>query len=458
MRSALGSLKSLSLAAQFALAGGIVMVLSMMLVGRLVAGRIEDGVVRNTALASAQYIDSIIAPLSQDLAESDTLSPGAGRALEELFQNSSLGERVVSFKLWKPGGLVVEASDETIRGKTFAVSPALSRALNGEVSATFEDLNDEEDRGEDALGLPLLEIYSPIREVWSGRIIGVAEFYEVATQLERDLAAARTNAWLAVAVIFSAIGVLLYLIVLGGSRTIDRQRQALTARMEDLRALSEHNRILRERVQGAAARSAAMNDQALRRFAADLHDGPAQLLGFAALRLDKLRDATGDTEELDLIERAVKDAIREVRTISRGISLPDIATRGVCEIVQGVADAHAARTGTRVDVTCEVAQGCALSTAIKICLYRFVQEGLSNAWRYADAQGQEVRLTCDSARLCLAVRDRGPGFAARPANPDSAGGMGLSGLQDRVESLGGTFLTRNRPDGGAELVMELEIA
>jgi signal transduction histidine kinase len=451
------SLKSLSLAAQFALVGGIVMILSMILVGWLVSGRIKDSVVRNTALASAQYIDSIIAPLSQGIADSDTLSPGAKRALDELFQNTSLGERVVSFKLWKPGGLVVEASDPTITGETFDISPSLAGALNGEVRATFEDLNDEEDKGENALGLPLLEIYSPIREVWSGRVIGVAEFYEVATQLERDLAAARNNAWLAVAMIFSTIGTLLYLIVLGGSHTIDRQRLALNAQLEDLRALSEHNRSLRERVQSAAARSSAMNDQALRRFAADLHDGPAQLLGFAALRLDKLRDVAGDIEEIDVIERAVKDAIREVRTISRGISLPDIDTRSACDIVQGVAEAHSARTGSRVDVTCEVAEDCNLSTAIKICLYRFAQEGLNNAWRYADAKSQEVHLTCDKGRLCLAVRDRGPGFTKGRTDTEG-GGMGLSGLQDRVESLGGSFAMRDRPEGGAELAMELEIA
>ena len=449
-------LRSLSLAAQFAIAGGIVMILSMILVGRLVAGRIEDGVVRNTALASAQYIDSIIAPLSQDMAEADTLSPGANRALEELFTNTSLGERVVSFKLWKPGGLVVEASDKAIVGKRFDPTPSLAGALNGEVRATFEELNDEENRGEQELGLPLLEIYSSIREVWSGRIIGVAEFYEVATQLQRDLEAARWNSWLAVGVIFSSIGALLFLIVLGGSRTIDRQRRDLTARLEELRALSEHNRALRERVQSAAARTSAMNDQSLRRIGADLHDGPAQLLGFAALRLDKLRDERGDSEELDMIDRAVKDAIREVRTISRGLSLPDIDARGACDIVQGVADAHAARTGTTVSVSCDLPAHVVLSPAIKICLYRFVQEGLTNAWRYAGATGQEVALTSGDGRISLAVRDRGPGFRAATPHEDGSG-MGLSGLRDRVEALGGTFTARDRPDGGAELAMEVDI-
>ena len=69
------------------------------------------------------------------------------------------------------------------------------------------------------------------------------------------------------------------------------------------------------------ARFAAMNDQTLRRIGADLHDGPAQQMGFAALRLDALRQAVGPkgSASVDEVARAVKDAISEIRTISRGL-------------------------------------------------------------------------------------------------------------------------------------------
>ena len=104
----------LSLAAQFALAGGVVMILSMLLIGRVVTERIEGGVVRNTAYATSQYMDSIISPLAQDLVDVDTLSPVARRALDEVFAGSALGQRVVSFKLWKPDGTVAHAMDASI--------------------------------------------------------------------------------------------------------------------------------------------------------------------------------------------------------------------------------------------------------------------------------------------------------------------------------------------------------
>lgn len=454
-----------SLVTQFAVAGGIVMLLAMIGIGSFVSARIEEAVVRNTANATALYMESFISPLSQDLARSSTLSPGARRAIEEIFTNTPLGERVVSFKIWKQGGLLAEATEKDLVGQTFPPSEDQLVAWSGEIHADFEDLGEEENARERALNLPLLEIYSPIREVWSGRVIGVAEFYEVATDLKQDLARARRNSWATVAVTMLLIGASLFAIVLRGSRTIDRQLARLTE-------LSAHNTALRLRVQNAAARASAMNDQALRRIGADLHDGPAQLMGFAALRLDDLRSAvTGPAAiaELESVERAVKDAIREIRNISRGVSLPEIAERPLCAIVQSVADAHSARTATEVRTVCDVADSVDPPEAVKICVYRFVQEGLNNAWRYAEGKGQEVRLALSGGTLDLSVLDRGPGFGAAagagdPETDDGTGGLGLAGLRDRIESLGGVFTQRNRtPDapgsaiGGAELRMTLDL-
>jgi signal transduction histidine kinase len=78
-----------------------------------------------------------------------------------------------------------------------------------------------------------------------------------------------------------------------------------------------------------------------------------------------------------------------------------------------------------------------VSHAIKICVYRFIQEGLNNAFRHAGGIGQSVRCRCDSGSLLVSVRDRGAG------GPHSAEerevGLGLTGLRERVESLGGVL-------------------
>lgn len=444
----------MSLATQFGLAGGVVLVVAAIVVGAIVTRRIEDSVVRNSANATALYMESFLAPLSQQLAKSDHLSDTARRALEEVFTNTPLGERVVSYKIWKKGGRVVEASDPTLIDRVFEVSQPLKDAWQGQVSAEFEGLDGEESEKESALGVPLLEIYSPIREAWTGEVIAVAEFYEAAPQLREDLIAARRLAWATVAGVMLLIGGALYLIVLRGSRTIETQRADLDTQFRDLRALSARNLELRMRVQEAAARSAASTEAALRRIGADLHDGPAQYLAFAALRLDDLReklDQEDASAELDGVNDALKQAMNEVRFISQGLSLPNIADIALCDVIGKAVDAHAGRTGQDVEVTCDC-DGFHASAAIRICAYRFVQEGLNNATRHGGGRGLVIKAKGDAQRLEISVCDDGPGFG-----PDGVRmGLGLSGLRDRVESLSGTFQAANRTNGGSRITMILE--
>lgn len=444
----------LSLASQFALAGGLVILLAALAVGFWVSRRIEDGVVRNTANATALYMDSFIAPLIQELADAPDLSPADAAALAHLLHDTPLGQRVVSFKIWVKGARIVAASDPEVVGKTFPGSEDIRAAWKGQVIASFDKLDEDENLGEQALGLPLLQIYVPIRAKGSGTIIAIAEFYEIASQLKSDLIKARMTSWLAVLLVLSAIGGSLFAIVLRGSRLIDRQ-------LVDLSQMAARNVTLRLRVQSAAARFAQLNDQALRRIGADLHDGPAQLMGFAALRLDALRrEATSPRaqSEIDAIEKAVREAIQEIRTISRGVSLPDIDRKPLLEVLQGLVDAHAARTHSEVRLSAAIDPGRDLPMAVKICAGRVVQEGLTNAWRHAGGQGQAVLVAEEDLILTIEVCDTGPGLA-QDAEAEAGYGLGLAGLAGRVESLGGVLTLGPRADGqsGSVLRMVLDL-
>ena len=67
----------ISLAGQFVLAAAGVLLFGMSAIGLWVSGRIEDSVIHNAAAATALYVDSIIAPLTQELAQSNNLGEGA---------------------------------------------------------------------------------------------------------------------------------------------------------------------------------------------------------------------------------------------------------------------------------------------------------------------------------------------------------------------------------------------
>jgi signal transduction histidine kinase len=133
-----------------------------------------------------------------------------------------------------------------------------------------------------------------------------------------------------------------------------------------------------------------------------------------------------------------------MRAIARGLMLPEIQQLSLCEIVTSVARVHEQRTGTVVRVICE---GVPLHTpqAVRLCAYRFVQEGLNNAYRHAGGHGQTVECRHDGDLVVLRVSDDGAGAGGRAERPD--GSLGLLGLRERVESLGGTFSVRHGPQG-----------
>jgi signal transduction histidine kinase len=431
----------LSLSQRFAATGGLVMLAAMIVIGLWVTSRIERNVIDSAAASTALYMDSFIAPLTQELDVSDTLSIGPIRAIEEMLSGSALGERIVAIKIWKPGGLVAYSDEEEIVGKRFPASPSLQAAFAGQVIAEFDDLDDEENDAERHMGVPLLEIYSPLRLAFSGRVIGVMEFYENASTLETALVKSRAQSWAIVGIVGLAIFGALYGIVHRGSLLIGQQRSALQARIAETQSISEQNRALRQRVERASRRVAELNESTLRRISAELHDGPKQLIGFAALRLDAIgrtddREARG--KDIAIVSDALSEALREIGNLCNDLSVPEIGDMRLSDVVRRVAASHANRTGTDVALDLEDNLND-VSQAVRICVYRFVQECLNNAFRHAGGVQQAVSLRSTDGQIELSVNN-GAGTPAAPASSSSAaGGLGLVGLRERVESLGGRF-------------------
>ncbi len=306
----------------------------------------------------------------------------------------------------------------------------------------------------------MLEIYSPIRESWSGEVIAVAEFYENAENLNATVIQARLTSWLLATLAGALVFLTLFGIVRSGSRTISLQRQDLERRVAEQQRMGIENARLRRRAERASGRVSDLIEQQLRRVSADLHDGPAQLVGLAALRLDAVRRATSDQdrhEELASLEHIMGEAVRDIRAICRGLSLPELAGLSLAKVAERAVNSHETRTGTTVSRTFALSQDEA-PHPVKTCLYRFLQEGLSNAARHAPRTTPAVAVSCNGnvleAEICNTLADTGNDNQAIRAKPD--GGLGLPGLKERIESLGGHF-GFSTTGGRARLDMQIDI-
>jgi signal transduction histidine kinase len=337
------------------------------------------------------------------------------------------------------------------------------RARLGEVVSEVSPLEQEENAPLGAVHDKLLETYSPVWLSGTNQIIAVAEFYQLTDELDQEIALLKRRSWLVVGLAISLMYLLLSGFVRRASDTITLQQAELGLKVVQLTELLSQNRELHERVRRAAASVALLNESYLRRIGSELHDGPAQDLGLSLLKLDALI-GRGETypqepfiqqtlEELTGIEVSLQNAQKEVRGIAAGLSLPQLSELDLPETVIRVVRTHERHTGTQVALELEpVPEQIALP--LKITVYRLIQEALNNAFRHANGAEQQVHVYSQQDQLVVEISDGGPGF-----HPDQAskwdGRLGLSGMRERVESLGGQFNVESQIGQGSTIIAHL---
>jgi signal transduction histidine kinase len=270
----------------------------------------------------------------------------------------------------------------------------------------------------------------------------------------------------ALAVVVSGLAALLVAIVADASREIVANRCAARDCHALRVQLAEQNAELRRQIEDSHHRALEIHDKVLRRVGVELHDGPAQLISLALLRLDSLDperapngDAALDTGErvradYERIRGALQEALAEIRCMAAGLTLPELSGVSPSDTLRLAVRNHERRTATQV--ACEV-EGLPqdVPAPIKSCLYRFAQEALYNAYRHAGGNGQRVRGQRCGDTIEVEVADAGPGF--EPGSAIFGNRLGLLGMRERVASLGGTLEIVSRPGAGTSLTTRFEM-
>lgn len=260
-----------------------------------------------------------------------------------------------------------------------------------------------------------------------------------------DTTAART-------LLYTAVG-LLFLITLpfvvralavgqaGFSRTLLTGLARLRSEIEGLQASAQTAR--------AATRAAASAEAiALRRLERDIHDGPQQRLVRIAVDLGRAQhQLVTDPEAVPgTVEEALtqtREALEELRTLSRGIAPPILTDRGL----PAALSALAARCTVPVELDVpELARASALAEQTA---YFAAAEALTNVAKHSGATRCSVLVRESAGQLTLIVTDDGGGGA------HLAKGHGLAGLADRLEAAGGRLRVASPPGGPTTISAEL---
>jgi len=185
------------------------------------------------------------------------------------------------------------------------------------------------------------------------------------------------------------------------------------------------------------------------RIAREIHDGVAQSLAFAALKIDlakKLanRDLERAHAELDLAGSTVRESIREVRRSIFALRPVDLERHGFVETIRRYLADFGPQNGLQVDMDLDDVSG--LDTRGEATLFRIFQEAMHNVAKHSKARSVYVHVGSDEANgTFVEVRDDGVGFEQEAVHDrvSSVGGLGLRQMQERIEARGGVFELRS---------------
>jgi len=410
----------------------LVVVCGAVYASTVVASHIEAAFAQKAAATTALYMDSAVEPLVQELAAKPALSSENRKALERVLSSLSVGKTIVGFSIWV-GDDIVFSVPQKIADRHSPPADIRDRALRGEVVASFAA--DSVDPSQVPHGLvPVLEVYAPIRQTGSSRIIALAGTSELAVALNRETRAAQYASYVVIASAAIALVVVLF------NLTCRLQRRIGELSLQ--RAADEQ---FRQRLCEANGRVFEINERNLRRVGKELHAGPLQLAALALLKVDALSQPPGQlsqmstqrASDIEAMRKALTQCLRQIRALSASLAPSELAGLSFAETLGTAICLHELRTAT--PVACDFGDlPASAPDALKACAYQFVSHGLTRAFQQSAGGAVHVRATGREnleIELCYEVErsKRVPRLAEEFEHED---------LRRHIEALGGKLLVR----------------
>ncbi len=241
----------------------------------------------------------------------------------------------------------------------------------------------------------------------------------------------------------------------------DNEPQRAVGTCQDITQRTEREgklKVADAQLHSLVARLNTVREEEAKRIARELHDELGQYLTLLKIELDQLQTSspTDNSEHQAHIVRmhtAVDHTIRTVQTISADLRLGQLDLLGLASAINWQLGEFARHFSmiTKVIRLDEVNLSEQRSTA----MFRILQEALTNVVRHARATEVEVSLTTEEAHAVLAVGDNGRGItAAELADPQA---IGLLGMHERAELVGGTTTVARGRNGGTSITVRMPL-
>jgi signal transduction histidine kinase len=193
-----------------------------------------------------------------------------------------------------------------------------------------------------------------------------------------------------------------------------------------------------------------------KRIARELHDQTGQALASVMVDLKMLENAKNETEarqSIGRLRKAITEEMEAIHNLAVALRPSVLDDLGLVPAVEMLVRGFITRQEIPVELTIigfaeKRPDGCT-----ETCVYRIVQEALSNVARHARATEVSVLLEWRGENIRGVIEDNGIGFA--PERVDSKTKLGVLGMKERAQLLQGTFRIESGPGDGTMLVFEM---
>ncbi len=193
-----------------------------------------------------------------------------------------------------------------------------------------------------------------------------------------------------------------------------------------------------------------------KRLAQDLHDEAGQAISVLKIYLNLLsKKVDGKYSELqpdiDKLSEAINTAHDDIRELAFSLRPSTLDSLGLGAAVEKLCQLIS--ENSKVNISVQIGETPALSDQAGIALYRITQEALNNVIMHGKAENVWVQLQFEAqdGRICLSIRDDGIGFVPILLQ-DVKSGLGILGMRERMDSIGGDFQITSEPRKGTTIL------
>lgn len=245
------------------------------------------------------------------------------------------------------------------------------------------------------------------------------------------------------------------------AETLNAVMVTLAANKAERERLEEERvRLLRERL----SQVVRAQEEERARVSRELHDQAGQALTALQYGLSRVQRLAGPEakKELDRLVALAAEAGRQVAALARDLRPAVLDDLGLVPALRSYIREFSERIGIEISFSQSGAVP-RMSSHAETTVFRVVQEALTNVAKHARAQHAWVRLSVEDGQLHVEVQDDGRGFDVKGL--DRAGhkqkglgpGLGLAGIQERVQLLGGMFIIHSEEGKGTRLLVSFPV-